>query len=74
MNRWFILKPGMSDKAQGIRMFSTEEELYVSYNSLYCELTLIRIFSCTEYRYSKASSQRATTKRKKTRRKNTKMG
>lgn len=27
--RWFVLKPGMSDKGQGIRMFSTEEELYV---------------------------------------------
>lgn len=28
--RWFVLKPGMSDKGQGIRMFSTEEELYVT--------------------------------------------
>lgn len=26
--RWFVLKPGMSDKGQGIRMFSTEDELY----------------------------------------------
>lgn len=25
--KWFILKPGMSDKAQGIRMFSTVEQL-----------------------------------------------
>jgi tubulin--tyrosine ligase len=25
--RWFVLKPGMSDKGQGIRMFSTEDEL-----------------------------------------------
>jgi tubulin--tyrosine ligase len=25
--RWFILKPGMSDKGQGIRLFSTREEL-----------------------------------------------
>jgi hypothetical protein len=24
---WFILKPGFADRAQGIRMFSTEEEL-----------------------------------------------
>lgn len=24
---WFILKPGMSDKGQGIRLFSTREEL-----------------------------------------------
>jgi tubulin--tyrosine ligase len=25
--RWFILKPGFADRAQGIRLFSTEEEL-----------------------------------------------
>lgn len=25
--RWWILKPGFADRAQGIRMFSTEEEL-----------------------------------------------
>lgn len=25
--QWFILKPGFADKAQGIRMFSTEDEL-----------------------------------------------
>lgn len=24
---WFILKPGFADRAQGIRMFSTEDEL-----------------------------------------------
>jgi tubulin--tyrosine ligase len=29
IRRWFVLKPGMSDKGQGIRMFSTEDELYV---------------------------------------------
>lgn len=27
--RWWILKPGFADRAQGIRMFSTEEELWV---------------------------------------------
>lgn len=26
-DKWFILKPGMSDKGQGIRLFSTREEL-----------------------------------------------
>ncbi len=25
--KWFLLKPGMSDKGQGIRLFSTESEL-----------------------------------------------
>jgi hypothetical protein len=25
--RWFILKPGFADRAQGIRMLSTEDEL-----------------------------------------------
>lgn len=27
--RWFILKPGFADRAQGIRLFSSQEELYV---------------------------------------------
>lgn len=34
--QWFILKPGMSDKAQGIRMFSTVaelEEIFASFES-----------------------------------------
>jgi len=25
--RWYILKPGFADRAQGIRLFSTEGEL-----------------------------------------------
>jgi tubulin--tyrosine ligase len=29
IGRWFILKPGFADRGQGIRMFSTEEELWV---------------------------------------------
>lgn len=28
-HRWFILKPGFADRAQGIRMFSTEDELSI---------------------------------------------
>lgn len=27
--QWFILKPGFAERAQGIRMFSTEDELWV---------------------------------------------
>lgn len=27
--RWFILKPGFADRAQGIRLFSSQDELYV---------------------------------------------
>jgi hypothetical protein len=30
MGRWYILKPGFADRAQGIRLFSTEAELYVT--------------------------------------------
>lgn len=29
-HRWFILKPGFADRAQGIRLFSTQDELYVA--------------------------------------------
>ncbi|KAI5451833.1 putative tubulin--tyrosine ligase pby1, variant 2 [Naganishia albida] len=31
--KWFVLKPGMSDKGQGIRMFSTEAELTAIFES-----------------------------------------
>ncbi|WVR07943.1 hypothetical protein IAU60_004986 [Kwoniella sp. DSM 27419] len=31
--RWWILKPGFADRAQGIRMFSTEEELRTIFES-----------------------------------------
>ncbi|KAJ9119553.1 hypothetical protein QFC22_003262 [Naganishia vaughanmartiniae] len=31
--KWFVLKPGMSDKGQGIRMFSTEDELTAIFES-----------------------------------------
>lgn len=43
--RWFVLKPGMSDKGQGIRMFSTEDELYVNQRA-YTQL----LSSCFRFR------------------------
>ncbi|CAE6430163.1 unnamed protein product [Rhizoctonia solani] len=32
-DKWFILKPGMADRGQGIRMFSTRESLYNIFES-----------------------------------------
>lgn len=43
--QWFILKPGFADRAQGIRMFSTEEELYVPLlSSLTCRRAIFEEF------------------------------
>ncbi|KAI9734332.1 MAG: hypothetical protein M1834_002438 [Cirrosporium novae-zelandiae] len=54
---WWILKPGMSDRGQGIRLFSTEDEL----RSIFEEWEASSPDSDTEDDYSPSSSSDPTT-------------